>query len=435
MGFKNTRTGLGPHLLQELKTPIAVVGLGITGSSVLRLLKRLGIPEDMILTHDRKEDCTHPNEQLLIEAKPKTLVLSPGVPINSELVKRLLIDGAQLTSELELAFDLLESEKVIGITGSVGKSTVTSLIEHGLKGAGQSVFAGGNLGTPLADYVGARIDGGSAVDWVVLELSSYQLENFKNLSCEASLLVSLTPNHMERYDSLDEYYATKLALLERTRRFKILSNAGLDLVVRKAQIPQDGFTHWTDHKDPAVASFPYDQSRMVGGHNKDNLAMALRLGQLLRWPNSYAQSLLTFPGLPHRLQNLGEKNAVLFLNDSKATTVASVLQAVDSIEELLKTRKQSWLLLGGRDKNLPWEELRGLTGLNYVFFGETASKAQQKSQLPGDVYGSLAAALTAIFPKLKAGDLVLLSPGGTSLDEFKSFEDRGRYFTDRIAQW
>lgn len=413
--------------------PIAIIGLGLSGQAALDLLLATGVPREHLFTHDRNAPCDAPAPEDVAARKPATLVVSPGVPLRAPWIRALLQSGAELTSELELAAAALTTEKVVGVTGAVGKSTVTSLLGAGLDAAGIAHFTGGNLGFPLARYALERRRGRPAAEYVVLELSSYQLENFASLACESSILTSLTPNHLERYDSLEEYYETKLTLPVKTKGARFFNASGLDLANYRARFA-DARSRWVDRRDlPADA---VARMRMVGTHNRDNLALAWRWGEAHAMPPAFFEGLLRFPGLAHRLENLGEHGGVLYLNDSKATTMASVLQAAESVAELAAARRSAHLLLGGRDKNLPWEQLAPLAarGFEFHFFGECGGDARRRAGLAGDFAPTLAAALDALIPRLQTGDMVLLSPGGTSLDEFKSFEDRGDYFRKRISR-
>lgn len=414
--------------------PIAIIGLGLSGQSALDLLLGRGIPRERIITHDQKSPCDARTPEEVIARNPATLVVSPGVPLRTPWIQQLLKQGVRLSSELELAAQCLTSEKVVGITGAVGKSTVTSLLGAGLDAAGISNFTGGNLGFPFARYALERVkDQRPPAEYVVLELSSYQLENFASFKPGSTILTSLTPNHLERYDSLEEYYETKLSVAAKTPGPRFFNNSGLDLTKYRDRF-QDARDHWTDRHDLAAENF--QKMKMVGLHNRDNLALVWSWGQAHAMPPEFYQGLLNFPGLAHRLENLGERDGILFLNDSKATTMASVLQAADSVAELVAHRKSAHLLLGGRDKNLPWEQLNALKGrgFQFHFFGECGELARAKSALPGEVSPTLAAALDHILPSLKSGAMLLLSPGGTSLDEFKSFEDRGDFFRKRTSK-
>lgn len=412
--------------------PIAIIGLGLSGQAALDLLLGMGIPRHQIITHDQKAPSDAPTAEAVIAQKPATLVVSPGVPLSTPWIQQLLQNGAELTSELELAARQLTTEKVVGITGSVGKSTVTSLLGAGLDAAGILNFTGGNLGFPFARYALERLQGQRpAAEYVVLELSSYQLENFMALNCESSIVTSLTPNHLERYKTLEDYYETKLTLPVKTTGIRLFNASGLDLLNYR-----DRFRNgtWVDRRDLPEETFK--KMRMVGTHNRDNLALVWSWGVAHQMPVAFFQGILGFPGLAHRLENLGEQNGVLFLNDSKATTMASVTQAAESLADLAKTRKTTHFLLGGRNKNLPWQELADLRQYDFKFhfFGECGQLARNLTGLPGDIAPTLALALDALMPTLQVGDMVVLSPGGTSLDEFKSFEDRGNFFRTRISK-
>lgn len=426
----------------RIPTPILVVGLGLSGRSVLRLLKVLGANQQDVFSYDDRDDLAQIRSgEAALRLAPKTLVVSPGVPLKTPWIEKLREQGAVLTSELELAWHYLENEKVIGVTGSVGKSTVVGILGQGLSHQG---FVGGNYGKPLADYVSDVFEEKRArVPWIILELSSYQLENFPSLMCRASILTSLTPNHLERYDSLEDYYKTKLGLLQKTAGPVVLNHSGFDLIpfIKKQRLSprQLARISSTDRKDPLVRKkIPEKNLLLLGKHNLDNLAVCVRLAQLLEWPQEIIDGFFRFPGLPHRLENVGERNRVLFVNDSKATTIASVLQAVSSMKSKISRARLFHLLLGGRDKNLPWAELKKLSGIpkaKFYFFGESADKARKLSGLQGTTHSSMRNALQDVFKNVQPEDLVLLSPGGTSLDEFKSFEHRGEVFKEEIERW
>lgn len=425
----------------RLPTPILVVGLGISGKSVLRLLKILGAQDQDVFSYDDKDPAAMirtPAEALRLGAK--TLIVSPGVPLQTPWIQQLCRQGVVCSSELELASHFLKAEKIIGVTGSVGKSTVVAILGKGLSGQG---FVGGNFGKPLADYVSDVLaEKRTRVSWIVLELSSYQLENFPSLQCQASIITSLTPNHLERYSSLEDYYRTKLSLVHKTSGPIILNHSGFDLISFVKKEAFDSKTHSqiisTDHKDPLVKKWLSENRLLLGKHNLDNLAVCVRLAQLLNFEDTVVEGFFKFPGLPHRLENIGERKGVLFVNDSKATTIASVLQAVESMKDKISKAPTLHLLLGGKDKDLPWQDLKktkSLANAKFYFFGESAEKAQKLSALPGPVFPKLSKALAEVLKNVKKSDLVLLSPGGTSLDEFKSFEHRGDVFKEEIEQW
>lgn len=423
-----------PHFFSDLTPPIAIVGLGVTGQATLDLLTSVGIPKDSILTFDEKAPTAHfsRGESLLKEGKPNTLIVSPGVPLESSWLKEARRNGIPIHSELSLASRLLTSERVIAITGSVGKSTTTCLLGAALAKFCPSYFVGGNLGTPLAVYLRDLLAGKrSKAEWIVLELSSYQLENFPNLNAEISIVTYLTSNHLERYSNKDEYFQTKWNIQNYTSVGLILNKNGGELESWAKNHPPKGATFWTDRHSDLLVQFNLAQCQLLGSHNLDNIALAAEAIRLCGWPVTAYDGLREFPGLPHRVENLGCKNKIRFVNDSKATTMESVKIAVQSTLEAIPSRAHLHLLLGGKDKNLPWNELHDLKNiatLKFYFFGECRALAKAKSALNGELYRSLQEACSAAYSTAKAGDILLLSPGGTSLDEFKNFEQRGEAF-------
>lgn len=422
------------QLFADLPLPVAIVGLGVTGTAVQELLNLGGIPRDQVLTFDEKAANANyrTSDDLIALGNPKTLVVSPGVPLASPWIQAAKNRGVVITSELSLASRILTTERVIAITGSVGKSTTTCLLRAGLEAFSSAFFVGGNLGIPLANYACELIKGQHSVaEWVVLELSSYQLENFPELKAEFSILTFLTSNHLERYPSKEAYFQTKWNIETHTQKFFILNKNGGELKDwAQLQKPQRPWV-WTDRNSVLVNQYRLNDCQLLGSHNLDNIAMAAEVAHLAQWPKSAFDGIKEFRGLPHRVENLGLKRGIRFINDSKATTMESVKIAVTSVLESLQPQHTLHLLLGGKDKNLPWEELAPLKNhpnLRFYFFGECRRIAQSKSGLPGDSFQKMLEATEEAVKKATLGDSILLSPGGTSLDEYKNFEHRGDAF-------
>ncbi len=409
----------------KMKSPFLIVGMGKSGLAAKCLLTLLGVPSDQIKTFDEKTnpvDFSSFND--LRTFKPGTLVVSPGFPLKTQWVRDLLNSGCGLTSELDLAVQNMPTERIIGITGSMGKSTTTTLLGIGAESFCPNVFIGGNLGTPLAEYVCDVIDKKRVrAEWVILELSSYQLENAASLQVEVGILTALSPNHMERYKDLDEYYGTKWALKDRCRRAFLMNYDNPEI------------ERWCGNRlDPlcgpvSAQDYDFEDAKLIGNHNKQNLALAFSTADFLKWPDASLEAMKEYRGLAHRIEFVTSKDGVQFINDSKATTIESVLAAVEACLPLVSADGILHLFVGGRDKNLPWEDLSKLTShgkIMYHFFGECGELAQRNSQLPGSISVTLKTLLATF--KAKSGDVVLLSPGGSSLDEFKNFEMRGDIF-------
>jgi UDP-N-acetylmuramoylalanine--D-glutamate ligase len=414
---------------KNLATPVAIIGLGKSGLSAARYLKSLGFQDQDVLTYDDKDPSAQFNKpEELTKAAPKTLVVSPGVPLKTAWIQNLIQGGASLTSEISLATSALTTEKIIGITGSVGKSTVTSILGEGARVMDANAFVGGNLGTPFCDYANRIAKGEKKASWIVLELSSYQLENCEHLSLDSSAVTFLSANHLERYDNLDQYYQTKMKITAITKDFCVFNKSS-----------EDAVQYSRNSKCPAILTSANDfinqdllsKIVLIGAHNKDNFCIAAEVAQICEWTQDSLKAMAQFKGLQHRLEFVVELNGVKFVNDSKATAMDSVLVAVTGCLEVLAAGHTLYLLIGGKDKNLPWNQLALLqqkASVQPVFFGACGKLAKEKSGLSGEYFENLGNAIEFSQKKVVSGDMVLLSPGGTSLDEFKNFEERGDFF-------
>lgn len=423
--------------IKNLKTPIAIVGMARSGEAAKQLLLLNGVAPSSILTFDAKlptADFSDP-QVLMDQGRPQTLVVSPGVPLSLDWIQKAKTAGVKITSELSLACSCLQTEKLIGVTGSVGKSTTVSLIGAGLNAFSPAGFVGGNLGIPFCQYAVEVLNGQRPrADWVVLELSSYQLENCENLKLEYSAITYLTSNHLERYNSLEDYYQTKWNIISLTEKNMFLNSGGGD-VVNYSEKHASPKVRIVSKNDVILKPLHLQEARLIGEHNQDNLALAATIALAAGWPQKAIDGMKSFGGLVHRLENVGNFKGIRFINDSKATAMDSVLIAVQAAHETREKSGRLFVLLGGRNKSLPWQDLASLKNYSetvFVFFGECRDLAKEKSGLPGSSFEKLGEALDHVFNTAKAGDTVLLSPGGTSWDEFKSFEDRGDFFKARV---
>ena len=420
--------------LLNLKTPIAIVGLGKSGNSAFNLLITAGTKNENLILFDEKSAQAQVNSvEALIALSPKTLVVSPGVALSSSWIRDLAAGGCQITSEISLAASLITTEKVLGITGSVGKSTVTSLLGAGALSFDTNAFVGGNLGVPFCDYALRKLKGEPTAKWVVLELSSYQLENSKLLKLENSIITFLSANHLERYKSLEDYYKTKFIITEITNGTCLLNSTSEDCV-KYADV-------FSKSKFKLVNAENFSQKNLlaalalIGAHNKDNFSLAAEMAKLCGWPEVANSAMTQYRGLAHRLEFVATVNGVTYVNDSKATALDSVLVAARGCLEGLTEQNHLFLLLGGKDKNLPWENLSVLNSneiINPVFFGQCGELAKSKAELSGEYFERLGSAIHYCQKRAHPGDVVLLSPGGTSLDEFKNFEERGDFFKTMV---
>lgn len=429
------------NFIKNLPTPIAIVGMGKSGEAAYKLLTAAGVPPHHVTTFDDKLSSaryTSP-ESLMTEFAPKTLVVSPGVPLSSPWLQKAKSQNVHITSELSLACAFLENEKLIGVTGSVGKSTTVSILGAGLEAFSPSAFVGGNLGVPLAEYALSILSGSrSRADWIILELSSYQLENCTGLELDYAAITYFTANHLERYASLNEYYETKWRILSLTKEKLLINAEGGDLLEFCRRKRSEDKVLTISKNSEHLKPFHLSKALLIGSHNQDNLALAAALALEAGWPFSSIEQMKSFKGLAHRLENVATIKGVRFINDSKATAMDSVLIAARAASESRMPHGHLYILLGGRDKNLPWELLHQLHDLPdsiCVFFGECREIAQKKSRLKGASFSTLGEAFDFVSHRAKSSDTVLLSPGGTSLDEFKNFEERGDFFKRKVKEF
>jgi UDP-N-acetylmuramoylalanine--D-glutamate ligase len=420
--------------VKNLKTPIAIIGFGKSGQSAFNLLRAIGFSETQLISYDEKISTAKVHDvPTLLSLQPQTLVVSPGVPLNSAWIVDAKNKDLHITSEINLAASLLSSEKVVGVTGSVGKSTVVSLLGAAVQSFDAHAFVGGNLGIPFCDYALKKIsDTQPPAKWIVLELSSYQLENCELLKLEHSIISFLSPNHLERYPSLSDYYMTKMKITAMTRGFCIMNKTSEDC---RAYAARSKCKTVLVNADTFTNQGLLHEIFLIGAHNKDNFTLAAELALLSAWPEECLLEMAKYKGLSHRLEFVASLDGVTYINDSKATAMDSVLVAARGCIEGIKAPNKLFLLLGGKDKNLPWHELSVLSAsdvINPVFFGACGELARNKSQLTGEYFEKLGSAINFCQKRAHSGDVVLLSPGGTSLDEFKNFEERGDFFKTLI---
>lgn len=426
-------------LKTQTQPPVIIIGLARSGLAAYKLLLDAGFAEKDILTFDeyRPEAQIKSEAELLNLKNIKTAVVSPGVSLQKKFIQNWRDQGVTITSEINLALSQVTTEKIIGITGSLGKSTTTSIIGVGIHSFDPNAFVGGNLGIPFCEYaLSVSKNPSLRAQWIVLELSSYQLENVDRLNLDYALITFLSPNHLERYSGLQEYYDTKWTIVDRTKNKIILNENGGDLK-NYVQKKSSEKIVWTSDYSALSSSLDLKSAKLIGEHNQDNLLMAAALGCECGFPESYFSTIKTFTGLKHRLENLGTKRGVVFINDSKATTMDSVKAAVIATKESFSDLNIH-VLLGGRDKKLPWHELKDLAAdprLNLLFFGEHGAIVKETLSAQGEYFKTLKELLAHLAKnkfidasKAEADSVVLFSPGGVSQDEFSSFEERGDSF-------
>jgi UDP-N-acetylmuramoylalanine--D-glutamate ligase len=423
--------------------PFLVAGLARSGEAVALALRARG--EEVIGTDSGSPDAgrlreagveVHSNTSGTdLAARVRTLVKSPGVPQEAPVVAAARERGLTVVGELEIAWRLIENE-FIAVTGTNGKTTTTELIGHIHREAGLPVAVAGNVGTALSSYVGS-VDPAATI---VCEASSFQLEDTDFFSPEAAVLLNVAEDHLDRHGTMDAYLAAKLRIFANqgnddvavaplglgvedlggcARRVCFGTSGGAELSERAGQL-------WWD-EEPLLA---VSELRLRGPHNREN-AMAAAAVCLARGVDADAvrAGLRTFAGVAHRLEEVAEQDGVLYVNDSKATNVASTLVALASFPEA-----RLHLILGGRGKGTGYEALRApvaATCAAVYLIGETADElaaALDGVPVPVERAGDLERAVAAARAAAQPGEVVLLSPACTSFDQYRDFEARGEHF-------
>jgi UDP-N-acetylmuramoylalanine--D-glutamate ligase len=381
--------------MNDLPQRVVVLGLARSGRAASAALERRGVD---LVGADR--ELGNDGEISLLD-DAELLVKSPGVPREAPLVAEAERRGLRIWSEVELGYRLLGA-KLLGVTGTNGKTTTSELL-----GVMLDAPVAGNVGRALTELDG-QVEPG---DWVVCEISSFQLEDVHELACEIAVLLNLEPDHLDRHGSFEAYRDAKLRIFERARTKIVPRGLGLDGIE-------------FDADDPLPA-----EPLIRGRHNRENAAAATAAARAAGIDDErIAYALRTFPGVPHRLELVRELNGVRYVNDSKATNVAAALRALAAYED-----EPVHLILGGSRKGEDFAPLAAAIGRNVKsvhLIGETAGElaaAIRQAQSDGD----LARALSAIHPE--RGDVVLLSPACASYDQFRDFEARGEEFR-RLVQ-
>ncbi len=435
---------------------VLVVGLGKTGVKTVRFLVR-------------KEACVRASDILPLEKLPDevrelkrdgvyietgkhsresflwadTIILSPGVPFGLPLVEEAIRNGVEVISDGEFAF-IYVKKPIIGITGSNGKTTTSTLVARILEASGKRVFLGANIGTPLIQIAEQDED----FDVLVLELSSFQLQGTVTFKPFIGVILNISPNHLDHHAGFGEYMESK---------FKLFANQTEDdwsvynfdnFYVRnympeiKSRKLPFGFTS-TDKGvffDGTFVRFGeevYDlrEMKLVGAHNLENAMAAIASTRIMGCdPEVIRREIVGFSPLPHRIEFVGEFNGVRFFNDSKATSPGATLRALQSFCGSVI------LIAGGKDKGVDYSCLRDEVARKVkvlILIGESMFQMQKElgDRVKTHLASSLEEAIEMAISNASKGDTVLFSPACSSFDMFSSYEERGRRFKEGVWKY
>lgn len=379
------------------------------------------------------------------------LVISPGVPTRAIPIRYAERAGAEVIGEVELAYRFLQG-RIVAITGSNGKTTTTSLVGQLLKEAGLKVQVGGNIGRPLISMV----ESSSPDGWTVAELSSFQLETIKDFHPTVAMVLNVTPNHMDRYDSFNDYAAAKHRIFMNQVSGDVAVLNHDDVMVSswakglrahvvqfsvQRELPEGLFLRGNDlvsrTADGERVLAQRDQMKLRGLHNVENALAALAAGLACGAdPDSMRETIRNFEPVEHRLEFVAEVKGVKFYNDSKATSVDATLKALEAFREY---PGKVILIAGGRGKNAPYAPLAELVRdkvRRMILIGEDSRTIADElgefaaSEQASDMHDAVTRALAGA----ESGDVVLLAPACASFDMYESFEHRGRVFKEEVRR-
>ena len=371
------------------------------------------------------------------------IIVSPGIPLNIPILQKAKAKNIKLISEIEFGY-LLKSptSKIIAVTGSNGKSTTVSLIHHILQTAGYKAILAGNIGNALTSFPIEK----KGIDFIVLELSSFQLDLIDTFKADVGVILNITPDHLNRYSSFDDYANSKMNIFKNQTENDLgiinLDDNTLLKFDQKIHSPKKTFSlkfkadaffdgNFIIHQKDR---FSLKDTKLFGPHNISNIMATILAVTLFEIkPDIIRKALKTFSSLSHRLEFIAEINSVKFFNDSKATNADSVKFALKSFGKPVR------IIMGGSDKEEDYSILNPLLkqqAKKIYLIGETASKMKEifKSITDISTFNDFKKCITTAFSEAEKKDIILLSPGCASFDMFNNFEDRGNTFRDIVME-
>lgn len=438
---------------------IVVIGMGKTGVATARFLGSRGCR--VVVADEKSPDSwdegykSIANEKWLEAGPYNTGILegvdmvipSPGIPPYNEILTAAVREKIPVISEIELAYWFLK-KPVIAVTGTNGKTTTTSLLGEIFRRAGKKVFVGGNIGNPLIEYAGTLQE----EDFVIAEISSFQLQWIEKFRPFVAIILNITCDHINYHGSFDEYRRVKAGIFANQTesdfailnaedpaqesikpgiRAKVAQFSSVREVRPGMHLKNDALIF--NMFDGSQELYPLGMIKIPGLHNVENVMAAVMAARFCGCSRDGIISAVTdFRGLPHRIEYAGEKHGTKFYDDSKGTNVGSVIRALDTFSEPVI------LLLGGRDKDGDFDTLQPILkkkAKKVVLFGEARNRIESLigNVVPTEKSGTLREAIVGAYENANAGDVVLLSPGCASFDEFKNYKERGNFFKEVVG--
>ena len=435
-----------------------VVGLAKSGVSAANLLHKLGA--NVTVTDEKGEETLSDNVKKLEKGISLKLnghdsvningidltIISPGVPWDSPFLNKIREKGIRIMSEVEFAFQQLQAP-FIAITGTNGKTTTTTLTGEILKRGGKKVFVGGNIGNPLCEEV---LNGGKS-ELVLSEISTFQMEGSETFKPYISAILNITPDHLDRHESMDEYIELKKRVFinQDENDYMILNlddeiTAGFSTEVRGkkvffsrlkevengAFVREDKIIFKNDGREETVCSLK--DLKLIGVHNIENTLASVAISGICGISGKIMRDVISeFKGIKHRMELVREIRGIRFINDSKGTNVGATVKSLQSFNEPII------LIAGGKDKGSDYLPLKGLIEERVKFLiliGDAKKKIAKnlngfKNRIEAD---TLENAVKEGFKRAKNGDIVLLSPACASFDMFRDYEDRGEQFEEIV---
>lgn len=448
------------NLVLELQNKkVIVFGLGVSGISALRFLSLFNLTTIAVNSQDKSiwakqpgivdyvklENCFSEEEALLqsIFDQADLVILSPGIPRDHPLLKGVLSKNVPIWGEIELAYRYLESTQqlsyLIGITGTNGKTTTTTFLGEMIAKDNKKVFVGGNIGVPFCDYAFDVFHKSQLADFLLLELSSFQLESIDHFHLDCAAILNIFQNHGERYTSIEDYARSKFCITNRfTKDDLLLIPSEFSLILNWAQ-SQEGLKKVINTKNP---QFEIDISnfRLPGVHNKANLAFVLAIASHIKLSTQAIEATVSeFSGVHHRIEPVTPRGSLLNLkcfNDAKSTNWDATVTAVAAMEEF---GMPLFLIIGGKkrghgDSIKPYLDYFKARVSEFLLIGEMADEIS--SELDGEVLfhnvGTLDKAIEFLGQrKLKTGT-ILFSPAFPSFDQYRNYAHRGEHFLELV---